>query len=109
MGEPDRAEKALHQAMKIAHKLYEKDVDSSDPNLAMKAQWPSAGLWRKVVMLGARVSPDVGEQLMAEIPDPEIRALQAVSFANSLLGGSDYPFRFIEWRKSGNHNGMATF
>lgn len=109
MAEPERAEKALKQAMKIAQKLYESDIDSSDPNLAMKAQWPSAGLWRKVVMLGARISPDFGEQLMAEIADPEIRVLQEIAMANALLGSSEYPFRFIEWRKSGNHLGMAVF
>jgi hypothetical protein len=30
-------------------------------------------------MLGAKVPPDFGEQLLAEIPDPDIRALQKVA------------------------------
>lgn len=109
LGEPEHAEKALQQGMKIAKKLYESDVDSSSPNLAMKAQWPSTGLWRKLIMVGAKVSPEFGEQLMSEVPDPEILALEKVAYANSLLGGADYPFRFMEWRKDGNHNGMFIF
>ncbi len=104
LGEPEHAEKALQQGMKIARKLYESDVDSSSPNLAMKAQWPSTGLWRKLIMVGAKVSPEFGEQLMSEVPDPEIVVLEKVAYANSLLGGADYPFRFIQWRKDQNHN-----
>jgi hypothetical protein len=109
MGEPKRAEKVLQQGMKIAQKLYEDDVDSSNPNLAMKAKWPSTGLWRKLVMLGAKISPDLGGQLMAEIPDPEIRVLQKVSYANALLGGNDYFPHFLVWHKDGSHNSMMAF
>jgi hypothetical protein len=109
LGEPGRAEKTLKQGMKIAGKLYESDVDSSNPNLAMKAQWPSTGLWRKLIMVGAKVSPEFGEQLISEVPDPEILTLERVAYANSLLGGADYPFRFIQWRKDQNHNGMFVF
>jgi len=56
-------------------------MDCSNPNLAMKAKWPSTALWRRLVMLGARVAPEFGEEPMAEMPDPEIRALQKVSYA----------------------------
>jgi hypothetical protein len=109
MGEPEQAEKVLRQGMTIAQKLYESDVDSLNPNLAMKAKWPSAGLWRKLVMLGTKVSPDFGLQLMAEIPDPEIRVLQEVSYANALLGSNDYFPHALVWHKDGSHNSMMAF
>lgn len=109
MQEPEKAEKALRQGMKIAQKFYESDVDSSNPNLAMKAQWPSTGLWRKLIMVGTKISPEFGEQLMSEVPDPEILVVEKVAYANSMLGGTDYPFHFIQWRKDENHNHMFVF
>ncbi|MBZ5705143.1 MAG: hypothetical protein LAN63_07300 [Acidobacteriia bacterium] len=109
MGDQERAEKALHEGMKIAEKLYASDTDASEPNLALKAEWLSAGLWRRLVTLATRISPQLAEQLVADISDPEIRALQKVSLANALLGAPDYPFRSIAWREGGHDNTMWAF
>jgi len=84
-------------------------MDCSNPNLAMKAKWPSTALWRRLVMLGARVAPEFGEEPMAEMPNPEIRALQKVSYANALLGSNAYFPQALVWHKDGSHNSMMTF
>ncbi len=109
MQEPEKAEKALRQGMKIAQKFYEGDVDSSNSNLAMKAKWPSTGLWRKLIMVGAKVSPEFGEQLVSEVPDPEISTLEKVAYADSLLGAPDYPLTSIRWHKNQSNNALFSF
>ena len=99
LDDKERAEKALDEGMKLAKKMYESDTDASDPNLALKASWPSSALWRSLVVNGAQISATVAERLIAEIPDEEIRAYQRVSYANSLLG-VNWSFRTIEFRRS---------
>jgi hypothetical protein len=95
--------------MKIAEKLYASDTDASEPNLALKAEWPSAGLWRKLVMLATRLSPRLAEQMVSDISDPEIRVFQRVSLANALLGGAEFPMRCIEWHADAHHDRMVVF
>ena len=46
---------------------------------------------------------------MAEMPNPEIRALQKVSYANALLGSNAYFPQALVWHKDGSHNSMMTF
>jgi len=91
MDRPDDARKTLRESMKTAEKLYAQDADANDPNLAFKGVWPSAGLWWKCVQSAASISPDLPEQLMAEIPDAEIAAYERVAWANSLLGKRESP------------------
>lgn len=79
-------EKTVKKSLKIAQKLYERDSDPSDPNLALKAKWPSANLWWRTARMAARISPGYASGILAEIPDPEIRTFVKVAFGNTLLG-----------------------
>ena len=72
--------------LKAADKLYARDTDSDDPNKAFKGTWPSADLWRKCVQVAAKISPALAEEIIGEIPDPEIAASEKVAFASSLIG-----------------------
>ncbi len=86
--------------LKAAEKLYAHDVDADDPNKSFKRTWPSADLWRKCVQAAAKISPAFAEEIIAEIPDPEIAAAQKVAFASSLLGVSSEPVIVGDCRKT---------
>jgi hypothetical protein len=60
----DAALKTIGDGTKLAEELYAKDKDSSVPNLALKALWPSTNVWRQFVGLAARISPDVATKLI---------------------------------------------
>lgn len=86
MADDDDAMKTIELGIKLAEERYEKDSDASDPNLALKAQWPSTDAWRQFIQLVARISPDAATTLINDVQDPEIRAFLRVSMASGLLG-----------------------
>src|SRR5581483_8575213 len=104
MNDSERAQKALGEGMKIAKKIYEKDTDADHPNLAIKAEWPSASLWRKLLTLAMKTSNVHGQELVAQIPDDEIRVLEEVAVANALLEAPSYTFQAIEWHEDATRN-----
>jgi hypothetical protein len=82
----DAALKTIAEGNVLAQQLYAKDADSTSPNLALKAQWPSTNFWRQFIGLAARVSPDEATKVIDEVPDPEIHAFLRVALASSLMG-----------------------
>ena len=82
----DAALKTIAEGTAFAQQLYAKDADSTTPNLALKAQWPSTNFWREFVGLAARVSPDEATKVIDDVPDPEIHAFLRVALASSLMG-----------------------
>jgi hypothetical protein len=99
----------LSQGQKMAQRLYDIDTNADNPNLAVKAIWPSAMFWRRLVTIATKLSPDKGEQIIAEIPDAEIRAFQNVTFANTLLGATEFPARALVWHRTDESNSMYYF
>ena len=91
LGDEDGAKKSLKAMVKAAEKLYAHDTDADDPNKAFKGTWPSADLWRQCIQIAGKISPTLAEEIIAEIPDPEVAAAQKIAFANSLLGSSGQP------------------
>ena len=100
LGDEDGAKKALKALVKAAGKIYEHDVDADDPNETFKGTWPSADLWRKCVQASAKISPALAEEIIADIPDPDIAAAEKISFASSLLGVSGEPVLVSDCRKT---------
>jgi len=92
--------------MKLAEKVYAIDTDSDDPNLAFEGAWPSANTWRSCVEEAAKVSPAFAEELLTQIPDPEIASLQRVMYANFLLGAGKTEIAVFEWHKGGKQSGV---
>ena len=86
LNDQDAALKTIAEGNAFAQQLYAKDADSSAPNLALKAQWPSTNFWREFVGLAARVSPDEATKVIDDVPDPEIQAFLRVALASSLMG-----------------------
>jgi hypothetical protein len=89
LNESDRAQDFIPQGVKAAERLYDADTDPSDPSLGMKAEWVSTGYLGKLIALAAKISPQLPEQLIAEIRDPEIQAVEKVAFGNALAGTED--------------------
>jgi hypothetical protein len=97
-------EKTVKKIRKVAQKLYERDNDPSDPNLALKAKRPSTIVWWRTVRLAARISPDYASRILAEIPGPEIRTFVKVAFGNTLLGAHvSMPHGAEDRRRDGWH------
>ena len=101
LGDTDRGQKTLQETLKAAGKVYARDTDADDPNRAFKAAWPSTNLWRRIVMVAGRISPDFAEEIIAAVPDPEIGPLVRLGYAESLLGVFPGYHSQIEWHKDG--------
>lgn len=86
MQETDLAREFIKASNKAAHWLYDQDHDPADPNRALKLFWPSTQAWKELVLTAARISNKDATDLLADIPDPEIRALETVTLAGDWLG-----------------------
>ena len=99
----DETEEWSEGASNSLEKLYARDADIADPNEVIKAKWPSANAWWRLVGLAARISPAFASQVLAEIPDPEIATLAKVEFGKTLLGSASdvLPLRAQERHRDG--------
>ncbi len=97
------ARSALHELLGMAEKLYTRDTDPDDPNQAFKATWPSTALWRHRVEFSARLKPSPAEDILGAIPDPEIRTLEKVALAGSLLGEKPHFISRVAMFKNERH------
>ena len=86
IGEIDLARKLLKEGIDQAEKLKSKDTDSDDPNLALKAWWPSTAMLSKLILTASRISSQTALDATKEITDPEIRLFCQVRLANRQLG-----------------------
>jgi hypothetical protein len=106
VGDMEEARDSIKDLMKLADKLYARDADSSDPNLLFKGFWPATGLWRRCVEFSAKISPQFAEEMLAQIPDPEIQSFERVNYAATLAGAERFTAAIIEWHKGGRHEGV---
>jgi hypothetical protein len=100
IGDIDEAGKAVRDLLKVAEKLYARDSDSSDLNLAFKGVWPSATLWRRCLLIAAKISPDFAEEIVAEIPDPDIAGYEKAALGTLLLNTEPFHTPTVEWHKN---------
>jgi len=107
LGEEPEARDALKKLGKIAADLYNHDSDLDDPNQAFKGMWPSANLWRRCIAVAAKLSPNLSEEMIQDIPDPDLRAFETITLANSLLGVNVASLSIIEKHKNGVRASMA--
>ena len=106
VGDLEEARNSIKDLMKLADKLYARDTDSSDPNLLFKGFWPSTALWRRCVQFAAKVSPEFAEEMLAQVPDPEIAGFERVTYGAALAGAPPFSASIIEWHKGGRHSGV---
>ena len=86
LGEDEDAQKALETAGKRANEAIKTDENAEDPNLALKAYWPSAAAWQSILRTATGVSPQLAQKMTADISDDEIRMLAKIALANQLAG-----------------------
>jgi hypothetical protein len=101
LGDEDGGRSAIKDQVKVAEKLYAIDSDAGDPNLAFKGAWPSSNAWRLSIEQATKFSPALAEEIVAQIPDPDIAGFQQVIYANTLLGAEKSSVAVMEWHKSG--------
>ncbi len=107
MDDKDNAEKMIADGVKAADKLLENDTNPDNPNKALKAWWPSADAYRRFVEIQAKISRDDTLALIKEIKDPEIRTMEQIMVARTLMG---LPMkRFIVVEKTKGNNSFSTF
>ena len=86
IGEVDLAVTLFQSGMEQVDKLRNEDIDSDDPNLALKAWWPSVNAYWRLVQAASEFSPDTALAEVREIRDPEILVLLEVKLADKGLG-----------------------
>jgi hypothetical protein len=101
LGDEEGAKKALKGVLGIAEKMYARDKDPDDPNVAFKGVWPSTNLWRKCVTTGGKISANLPPEIMAAISDADIATFEKVAYASSLLGAPSPPTTIAESHKNG--------
>jgi hypothetical protein len=106
LGDEDGARSAIKDQVKLAEKLYAMDSDAGDPNLAFKGAWPSSNAWRNCIQQATKVSPAFVEEILSQIPEPDITGLQRVMYANALLGTGKSIIAVVEWHKDGRRSGI---
>jgi len=106
VGDKEEARNNVKEMMKLADKLYARDTDSSDPNLLFKGVWPSTALWRRCVQSAAKISPEFAEEIIAQVPDPDIQVFERVNYGATLAGADRFRGAAVEWHKNGKHAGM---
>lgn len=85
IGDVDLAVKLFQSGMEQVDKLRSEDIDSDDPNLALKAWWSVNAYWQ-LVRTASEFSPDTALAQVREIRDQEILVLLEVKLANKGLG-----------------------
>ncbi len=86
LGDNEAALEAVKKGAAITRKVYEIEMNGSDPNQALKAYWVSSHTWRRLIRLAAQLSPNVAVALVDAIPDPDIKATERIALASAWLG-----------------------
>ena len=86
IGEIDLAKKLLKKGMRQVEKLRSKDNDSDDPNLALKAWWPSTAVLSRLITAASNISSQTALDATREVSDSEVRLFCQVRLANRQLG-----------------------
>jgi hypothetical protein len=108
LGDVDLAVKLFRSGMEQADKLRSEDADSDDPNLALKAWWPSVSAYWRLVQAASRFSSRTALDQVREIKDPEILLLLEVKLANNALGArAEESITMLQ--KKTSHNSWSEF
>jgi hypothetical protein len=81
-----KAELLIQKSMEAASSLYRTDMNSVNPNMAFKLDWPSAAAWRASVLLEDMIDGESAIALLNQINDPEIHGDIQVQLAGMRLG-----------------------
>jgi hypothetical protein len=86
IGEDYLALALFHSGMDQADQLASQDADSDDPNLALKAWWPSTSAAWQLVRTASEISTSAALERVRETKDLEILLVLEIGLANKELG-----------------------
>ena len=88
IGELALAQRLLKSGLDQAKQLWEKDSDEANPNVALKAWWPSTFAFSRLVSAALKITPQAALGATKEVPDPELQLLCEIRLAKARLGVS---------------------
>jgi hypothetical protein len=81
----ERARLAIDKALTGATALYKLDVNSDEPNEALREYWPSTQSYRRIIYRAAAMYGPDAEYILPTITDPDLQLLTSIELARSLL------------------------
>jgi len=103
LGDQDTAEKIVSEGFKAAEKMLEQDNDADDPNNALKAWWPSTDAYRRFIEIETKISHRSTANILREIKDSEIRTVESIMVARTLLGVPMAQYTIMKQPKNGKN------
>src|ERR1700751_4459205 len=89
MKDTDLARSLLQEGMEQAERWKGVDGDDNDPNLALKAWWPSVAMFSALLNSAAHISPQTALELIHKFQDPDLVTLFQIRLANDRLGADE--------------------
>ena len=89
MKDTDLTSNLLQEGLKQAERWKGVDGDDNDPNRALKAWWPSVGLFSALLRSAAHISPSTASELIHKLQDPDLVTLFQIRLANDRLGADE--------------------
>lgn len=108
MDEVDLALKLFRAGMNQADILRNDDADLDDPNIALKAWWPSVSAYWRLVLAASQLSPQTALERVREIKDPDILQLLEVRLACQSLGAHADQITTVVHKKVSHRNWSAS-
>jgi hypothetical protein len=103
MDDVDLSFDLFRSGMEQAERLRSEDADPDDPNIAIKAFWPSVCAYSGLILAASQISPQTALQRIREIRDPEILLLLEVKLANKQLGARDFQSSAMVHKRSSHY------
>jgi hypothetical protein len=88
IGEVALAQRLLKSGLDQAEELRETDADDNNPNIALKASWPSAFAFSRLISAALQIAPQTAVAAAKEVSDPELQMLCEIRLAYAGLGMS---------------------
>jgi hypothetical protein len=85
VGATDDAKSAVEKQLDAAAIALKKDTDTDDPNLALKAYWPSTNSYASALRMAGKIDPAWAFTLLKQMPDAEVRFVSEMSLAQEWL------------------------
>jgi len=89
MKDTDLATSLLQEGLRQAERWKGVDSDDNDPNLALKAWWPSVAMFSAILNSAAHISPQTALELIHKFQDPDLVTLFQIRLANDRLGADE--------------------
>lgn len=86
LGDQQAATEVVDEGFRLAAKDYNRDANSATLKEVPASLWDTAEIYRRMVTLGVYASLDRTREIVNEIPDASLRAIEEIMIARALLG-----------------------